>query len=87
MDEVSIYCIVISACPTSVALSLAHCLVSLFLSSFSESTLDFLGQGWMEDNVEKGDAVDFSTVSLCTITSPSEIGVAGDEEYSEDEGN
>jgi hypothetical protein len=49
--------------------------------------LDFLGGGGMEGIEKKGDNVNFSTASLSMITSPSEIGVAGDEEYSEDEGN
>jgi hypothetical protein len=73
----------VSACPTSVALSLAHHLVSLFLSPFLGSMLNFLGDGGMEDIMEKGDVIDISAASLSTITSPSEIGVAGDEEYSE----
>jgi hypothetical protein len=87
VGEVPIHRMVISACPTSVALSLAHCLASLFLSLFLGSMLDFLGKRGMEDNVEKGDAVDFSSASLSTITSPSEIGFAGDEGYSEIEEN
>jgi hypothetical protein len=45
---------------------------------------DFLGAGGMEDAIEKGD---ISATSLSTITSSSEIRAAGDEEYSEVEGN
>jgi hypothetical protein len=87
VGEVPIRCMVVSACPTSAALSLAHHLASLFLSPFLGSMLDFLGKGGMEDNVEKDDAVDFSSASLSTITSPSEIGFAVDEGYSEVEEN
>ena len=87
MDEVPIRHLVISACPSSAALSLAHRLVSLFFSSFLGSMLDFLGKRGMEDTLEKDDLTDISATSLSIIISPSEIGVAGDKEYLEAEGN
>ena len=49
--------------------------------------IGFLDKREKEDIPEKGDIVDISAASLSTITSPSEIGVAGDEEYLEVEGN
>ena len=84
-DEVPIYHMVISASPTLVALSVAHCLASLFLSPFLGSMLDFMGEGGMEDSLEKDDLTDISGTSWSTLISPSEV--AGDEEYLEDEGN
>ena len=87
MDEVLICHIVISACPTSAALSLTHHTVSFFLSPFLGSMPDFMGKGGMEDSVEEGDAIDVSTVSLSTITFPSGLGFAGNGEYPEVEGN
>ena len=86
-DEVTIYCMVISASPTSAALSVAHHLASLFLSPFLGSMLDFLGEGGMEDSLEKDDLTDISGMSQSTLIWPSEVEVAGDEEYLEDEGN
>lgn len=83
-EEVPICRMVISACPTSAALSLAHRLASLFFSPFLGSMADFLGAGGMEDVIEKGD---ISASSLSTITSSSEIRAGGDEEYSEVEDN
>jgi hypothetical protein len=83
-EEVPICCMVISACPTSVALSLAHRLVSLFFSPFLGSMADFLRAGGMEDVIEKGDT---SASSLSMITSSSEIRAGGDEGYSEVEEN
>ena len=81
-DEVPIYCMVISTSPTSVALSMAHRLASLFLSHFLRSMLDFLGKGGMEDSLEKDDLTDISDMSQSTLILPSEVEVAGDEEYS-----
>ena len=78
---------VISASPTSAALSVAHRLASLFLSPFLGSMLDFLGEGGMEDSLEKDDLTDISGMSQSTLIWPSEVEVAGDEEYLEDEGN
>jgi hypothetical protein len=83
-EEVPICRMVISACPTSAALSLAHRLALLFFSPFLGSMADFLGAGGMEDVIEKGD---ISASSLSTITSSSEIRAGGDEEYSEVEDN
>ena len=45
LDEVPIYCMVVSTCPTAAALSVAHHIASLFLSPFLGSMLDFLGEG------------------------------------------
>ena len=87
LDEVPISCMVISACLTSAALSLAYHLASLFLSPFLGSMLDFLGERGMEDTLEKDDLTDISAMSLNTLISPSEVGVAGDEEYLEAEAN
>ena len=78
---------VVSASPTSAALSVAHHLASLFLSPFLGSMLDFLGEGGMEDTLEEDDLTDISAMSLSTLISPSEVGFAGDEEYLEAEGN
>jgi len=83
LDEVPIYHMVVSACPTSAALSLAHGLASLFFSPFLGSMLDFLGERGMEDTLENDDLIDISATSLSTIISPSEIGVTGDKEYLE----
>ena len=49
--------------------------------------LDFLGEGGVEDSLEKDDLTDISAMTLSTLISPSEVEVAGDEEYLEDEGN
>ena len=73
--------------PISVALSAAHHLASLFLSPFLGSMLDFLGEGGKEDTLEKDDLTDISVTSLSTLILPSEVGVVGDEEYLEVEGN
>ena len=81
-DEVSIYRMVISASPTSAALSMAHCLASFVLSPFLGSMLDFLGEGGMEDSLEKDDLSDISNMSQGTLIPPSEVEVASDEEYS-----
>ena len=86
-DEVPIYCMVISASPTLVAHSVAHCLASLFLSPFLGSMLDFLGKGGMKDSLEKANLTDISGMSQSTLILPSEVKVTGDEEYLEDEGN
>jgi hypothetical protein len=83
-EEVPIRRMVISTCPTSAALSLAHYLVLLFFSPFLGSMADFLGARGMEDVIEKGDI--FAS-SLSTITSSSEIRAGGDEVYSEVEEN
>jgi hypothetical protein len=87
LDEVPICRMVVSACPTSAALSLAHRLASLCLSPFLGSMLDFLGERGMEDTLEKDDLTDISATSLITLISSSEGGVAGDKEYFEVEGN
>jgi hypothetical protein len=87
MDEVPIYRMVVSACPTSAALSVAHHLASLFLSPFLGSMLDFLGESGMEDTLEKDNLTDISSTSLNTLISPSEGGVTCNEEYLEVEGN
>jgi len=86
-DEVPINRMVVSASPTSAALSMAHRLASLFLSPFLGSMLDFLGEGGMEDILEKDDLTNISDTSLNTLISSSEGGVAGVEEYLEAEGN
>jgi hypothetical protein len=78
---------VVSASPTSAALSVAHRLASLFLSPFLGSMLDFLGEGGMEDTLEKDDLTNISAMSLNTFISSSEGGVADVEEYPEAEGN
>ena len=78
---------VVSASPTLAALSVAHHLTSLFLSPFLGSMLDFLGEGGMEDSLEKDDLTDISGMSRSTLISPSEVKVTSDEEYLEDEGN
>jgi hypothetical protein len=83
-EEFPICCMVISTCPTSAALSLAHHVMSLFFSPFLGSMADFLGTGGMEDIIEKGD---ISASSLSTITSSSEVRAGGDEGYSEVEEN
>ena len=57
-DKVPIYRMVVSASPTSEALSMAHHLASLFLSPFLGSMLDFLGKGGMEDSLEKDNFTD-----------------------------
>ena len=80
-DEVPIYHMVISASPTSVALSMAHHLASLFLSPFLVYMLDFLGEGSMEESLKKDDLTDISGVSQSTLILPSEVEVAGNEEY------
>jgi hypothetical protein len=49
--------------------------------------LDFLGKGGMEDSLEKDNLTDISGLSRSTLISPSEVKVAGAEEYLEDEGN
>jgi hypothetical protein len=85
--EVPIYRMVVSASPTSAALSVAHRLASLFLSPFLGSMLDFLGEGGMEDSLEKDNLTDISGLSRSTLISPSEVEVAGAEEYLEGEGN
>jgi hypothetical protein len=59
----------------------------LFLSPFLGSMLDFLGEGGLEDSLEKDDLTDISGLSRSTLISPSEVEVAGAEEYLEDEGN
>ena len=43
--------------------------------------LDFLGEGGMEDSLEKDDLTDISDMSQSTLILPSEVEVAGDEEY------
>ena len=86
LNKVPIYCMVISACPHQ-WLSVAHHLASLFLSPFLGSMLNFLGGGGMEDTSEKDDLTDISAMSLRTLISPSEVGVASDKEYLEVEGN
>ena len=80
-DEVPIYRLVISASPTSAALSMAHRLASFVLSPFLGSMLDFLGEGGMEDSLEKDDLTDISGMSQGILISPSEVEVASDEEY------
>ena len=80
-DEVPIYRMVVSASPTLAALSMAHCLASLVLSPFLGCMLDFLGKGGIEDSLEKDDLTDISDMSQGTLISPSEVEVAGDEEY------
>jgi len=87
LDEVPICRMVVSSCPTSVALSLSHCLDSFCLSPFLGSMLDFLGERGMEHTLEKDNLVDISAMSLNTAISSSEGGVTGDEEYFEVEGN
>ena len=87
LDKVSIYHMVISASPTSTALSLAHHLALPFLSSFLGSMLDFLGERGMEDTLEKDNLTDISAMILNTLISPSDGGVTGDEEYLVAEGN
>ena len=81
-DEVPIYHMVVSASPTLVALSMAHCLASLFLSPFLGSMLDFLGKRGMEDSLEKDNFTDISDMSQGTLISPPEVEVASNEEYS-----
>ena len=81
-DKVPINHMIVSASPTLVALSVAHRLASLFLSPFLGSMLDFLGEGGMEDSLEKDDLTDISDMSQGTLISPSEVEVAGNEEYS-----
>ena len=81
-DEVPIYHMVIFAFPTLVALSVTHCHASLFFSPFLGSMLDFLGKGGMEDSLEKDNLTDISDMSQGTLILPSEVEVAGDEEYS-----
>ena len=87
LEKVPIYHMVISVCPTLAALSVAHHLASLFLSPFLGSMLDFLGKGGKKDTLEKDDLTDISAMSLSTLISPSEVGVACDKEYFEVEGN
>ena len=53
LDDVLIYHMVISACPT-------YHLASLFLSPFLRSMLHFLSEGGMEDTLEKDDLTDIS---------------------------
>ena len=87
LDEVPICCMVISACPSSAALSLAHHLVLQFFSSFLGSMLDFLSKRGLEDTLEKDDLTNISATSLNTAISSSKGGVAGNEEYFKVKGN
>jgi hypothetical protein len=60
-DEVPILHMVVSMCLTSAALSLAHHLLSLFLSPFLGSMSDYLSEGGMENTMEKDNIVGASS--------------------------